>query len=183
MKAHRNQHSHATPARMNGADVISLNDYIKKQKHLIQIETQMKEANLSDNFIIDAARIALESEGVFNLMQFWVDEVDPEGRDEIVADIQDLIDASLQQGISEQPYIRFNDLDAIAKDIRSFKDSLLSIVMARSGISELSKVTGIPQPSLSRFFNTNTMPRRGTLLKIAKALNLDQVKIELLWSK
>ena len=183
MKAHRNQHAHVSPSRMHDADVIPLNKDVKKQMHLFQIATQMNKAGLSDKFVVDAVRIASESEGVFNLMQFWVDENNKDERDEIVADIQDLIDDSLQQGVSEQEYIRFNDLDAVAKNIRSFKDSLLSKVMEYGGLSHLSKLTGIPQPSLSRFFNTNTMPRRATLLRIAKALNLDELKIDTMWIK
>ncbi len=116
-------------------------------------------------------------------MQFWVEEKNKNERDEIIADIQDLIDDSSEQGVIEKEYIRFNDLDAIAKNIRSFKNSLLSKVMEEGGISKLAQLTGIPQPSLSRFFNTNTMPRRATLLKIAKALNLDELKTEKIWGR
>lgn len=49
--------------------------------------------------------------------------------------------------------------------------------MEQGGISKLAELTGIPQPSLSRFFNSNAMPRKATVLKIAKALNLDEIKI------
>ena len=76
-----------------------------------------------------------------------------------------------------------NDLDAIAKDIRAFKDGLLHIVDQQGGVSHLAELTGIPQPSLSRFFNSNAMPRRTTLLKIAKALELDAVEINTPWAK
>ena len=74
-------------------------------------------------------------------------------------------------------------MDAIAKNIRAFKDSLYQEVMERGGINKLSELTGIPQPSLSRFFNSNAMPRRSTVLRIAKALNLDEIKMDILWSK
>lgn len=79
--------------------------------------------------------------------------------------------------------IKFNDLEAIAKDIRGFKDSLYQEVVKRGGVSKLSELTGIPQPFLSRFFNSNSMPRRSTVLAIAKALDLDGLAIDVKWSK
>lgn len=45
------------------------------------------------------------------------------------------------------------------------------------GLKKLAELTEIPQPSLSRFFGSATMPRRTTLLKIARALNLSQIEI------
>jgi hypothetical protein len=53
---------------------------------------------------------------------------------------------------TEYPNVRLNDLETIAKDIRSFKDNLLDIVIQKGSVSHLSKLSGIPQPSLSRFF-------------------------------
>jgi len=64
-----------------------------------------------------------------------------------------------------------------------FKDSLLQIVEERGGITQLAEKTGIPQPSLSRFFNSSSMPHRVTLLKIAKALNLDAIPVSTPWEK
>ena len=125
MKAHRHQHTHTTSSCKKSADVIPFNEDVKKQMQLFQIATKMKKANLSDTFIVDAVQLASTSEGVFNLMQFWKDETNKKERSEIIADIQDLIDDSLQEGIIEKEYIRFNDLDAIGKNIRAFKDSLL----------------------------------------------------------
>ncbi|MFA6036580.1 MAG: helix-turn-helix transcriptional regulator [Legionellales bacterium] len=97
--------------------------------------------------------------------------------------IQELIYDCQQQGKQEGAYLRFNDLESIAKDIRAFKDSLLELVIQHGGISHLSTLTHIPQPSLSRFFNSNAMPQRTTLLKIAKALNLDAVKMADQWMR
>lgn len=96
-------------------------------------------------------------------MHLWVNEKDSAERDEIIADIQDMLDASKEVSKTEEVYIRFNDLDRIAKNIRAFKDSLYQEVIKQGGISKLSKVTGIPQPSLSRFFNSNAMPQRATV--------------------
>ena len=153
------------------------------QVELFSIAVKMKKAGLADFFIVNAVQTALELEGIADLMHLWADEKDSEEKNEIISDIQDMIDACAQKEKSEEMYIKFNDLDAIAKNIRAFKDSLYQMVMERGGISKLSELTGIPQPSLSRFFNSNAMPRRATVLKIAKVLDLDEIKIDILWSK
>jgi len=96
---------------------------------LFSIAVQMKKAGLSDSFIVSAVRAALEFEGVSDLMQLWAAEKDKKEQDEIVADIQDAINDCLQQEKVEEIYVKFNDLDAIAKNIRAFKDSLYQEVM------------------------------------------------------
>jgi DNA-binding phage protein len=94
-----------------------------------------------------------------------------------------MIDECSQKEKIEGTYIRFDDLNEIAKHIRSFKDQLRLIVSKNGGIKALATLTGIPQPSLSRFFSSNTMPRRVTLLKIARALKLSQIQIATEWSR
>jgi len=178
----------STHARRQSSDAPKDNSnnqsaHSEEQMHLFQIAFQMKSADLPSDFIVAAVKCALEFDGVADLLRLWEEEADQKERDEIVADIQDMINACAQSGVREETAIRFNDLDTIAKNIRTFKDGLLSEVMGRGGVSELARLTGIPQPSLSRFFNTNTMPQRSTLLKIAKALKLEKVVIEAPWLK
>ena len=153
------------------------------QMDLFEIATKMKTAGLPANFISDAVQIALKFEGVYDLVKMWLEESEPKERNEIVADIQDMIDDCAQTERTEAPYVKFNDLDAIAKDIRTFKDSLLVEANNQGGLTKLAELTGIPQPSLSRFFNSGSMPRRLTLLKIAKALKLDAVRVATEWSR
>jgi DNA-binding phage protein len=74
------------------------------------------------------------------------------------------------------------DLDRIASDVRKFKDSLRLLVDERRGIGKLATLTAIPQPSLSRFFASASMPRRTTLHKIARVLGLNQIQIATEWS-
>jgi len=150
---------------------------------LFEIALEMKKADLPKMFIVDAVRAALDFEGISNLMKLWRNEKEPEEKNEIVADIQDLLDACLQKEKIEESYIKFNDLETISKHIRDFKDSLLSVVTQNGGITRLAELTEIPQSSLSRFFNSNAMPQRSTLLKIAKALGLDEIKMEALRNK
>ncbi|WP_407890448.1 helix-turn-helix domain-containing protein [Scytonema sp. NUACC26] len=47
---------------------------------------------------------------------------------------------------------------------------------------KLSEKTGIPEPSLSRFFNSASMPHRTTLYKIANALKLTESQILSKWA-
>ncbi len=150
---------------------------------LIEIGHQMNQAGLSKPFIAAAVETAFEFEGVYDLMKLWVEEKVPAEKDEIVADIQDLINDCTQKEKVEGVYVRFDDLARIAKNIRGFKDSLRIKVDDLGGVGELSKKTGIPQPSLSRFFNSASIPHRATLLKIAKALGLSQVEIATEWSR
>ncbi len=150
---------------------------------LIEVGHMMNKAGLPHKFIAAAVETAFEFEGVYNLMKMWTDETDKKERDEIVADIQDLIDDCSQKEKVEGVYIRFDDLETIAKDVRGFKDNLRMTVEKNGGIKKLAELTGIPQPSLSRFFGSATMPRRATLLKIARALNLSQIEIATEWSR
>lgn len=153
------------------------------QVELFEIGALMKKEKLSQDFIASAVRTAMEFEGVYDLMKMWEKETDTTERNEIVADIQDMIDDCEQEEKTEAPYVKFNDLDEIAKNIRAFKDGLLQIVIQNGDLKRLSELTHIPQPSLSRFFNSTSMPRRATLLKIAKALKLDAVKIATKWER
>ncbi|MBI2601869.1 MAG: helix-turn-helix transcriptional regulator [Deltaproteobacteria bacterium] len=152
-----------------------------RELEIYQIGLKMKEQHLTSDFISAAVRTAVEFEGVYDLMRMWDEETDQKERDETLADIQDMIDDCAQTETGEAPYIKFTDLDAIAKNVHKFKDNLRIIVEKKCGLKELSKLTGIPQPSLSRFFSTSSMPRRTTLLKIAHALKLDAVTIATEW--
>ena len=147
---------------------------------LMQIGIQMHKAGLSNKFVTDAVETAFEFEGIYDLMKMWTEEEILSERDEIVADIQDLINDCAQKEKVENVYIKFDDLEGIAKNIRGFKDSLRLKVDGLGGIGELSKKTGIPQPSLSRFFNSASIPHRATLLKIARALGISQIEIALI---
>ncbi|MDJ0763120.1 MAG: helix-turn-helix transcriptional regulator [Myxococcota bacterium] len=156
---------------------------VENQLDLYEISYQMKTAGLPKPFIAAAVKTALEFEGVYDLMRLWQEYTEPEDRAEIIADLQDMIDDCEQKDKVEAVYIRFDDLDTIAQNIRQFKDSLREKVDARGGITKLAQETGIPQPSLSRFFNSASRPRRNTLYRIAKALKLSEVDIATEWKR
>ena len=146
------------------------------------IAATMHQADLSDAFITTAVHVATDYQGVYDLMLMWQEAEDPKERDEIIADIQDMMDEVTETNRhKKERYIRFDDLDMIAKNILSFKNNLLREVNKRCSLTELSERTGMPLPSLSRFFNTPSMPRRSTLIKIAEALHLSAVEIATDW--
>lgn len=159
----------------------ALNPDVKVE--LIEIGSLMHKAKLPNAFVAAAVETAFSFEGVYDLMKMWSEEEDKKERAEIVADIQELINDCSQKDKIEGVYVRFDDLEKIAGNIRSFKDALLLKVNERGGITKLSELSGIPQPSLSRFFNSASVPQRATLLKIAKALSLSQVEIATEWSR
>src|SRR5438105_2115869 len=106
---------------------------------LFRIAAQMETAGLPDEFIAAAIRTALDYEGVSDLVMMWANENDQQDRNDIVADIQEMIDACFQTTKREKlPKINLNDLDAVAKNIRQFKDSLLEIVINKGGIHALA---------------------------------------------
>lgn len=153
------------------------------QVELFEIGTVMTKQGLAASFVAAAVTTALEFEGVYDLMKLWIEEEDTEEKNEIVADIQEMIDECAQKEKRDRAYIRFDDLETIAANIRKFKDKLRETVDAKGGVQKLSELTGIPQPSLSRFFNSNTMPRRTTLYKIAQALELRELDIANEWAR
>lgn len=149
-----------------------------------EIAASMKKFGLADSFIAHAVKLAEYYEGAYDLFELWDSEEDESEKQQIVADLEDEIDEYKEQPKEplKKPYISFNDLEIIARDVSGFKAHLKSKVDQWGGISKLSKVTGLPQPSLSRFFNTASMPRRTTLYKIAEALNLSEKEIITDWA-
>lgn len=158
---------------------------LENNLHVLDILHEMRRAGLESVFI----RLLMENcqryEGIRDLMQMWYEESDSNERDQIIADLQDSLDDIINapQNPEERPYISFSDLENIKGDIKKFKRNLRDEVDRQGGISQLARKTGIPQPSLSRFFNSNSMPRRTTLYKIAKALNLSETAINFRWSR
>lgn len=149
-----------------------------------QIACLMKDAELHDEFLANLIDFASEFEGAYNLMELWVAEQNQEDKEAIIADLQEEIEDWLAapKKPTRKPYIKFDDLEVIAQDVVGFKQHLKTLVDQWGGISKLARVTGIPQPSLSRFFNSANMPRRTTIYKIAIALGLSEKEIITDWA-
>jgi DNA-binding phage protein len=150
---------------------------------LYEIATHMRQESLGAVFIADAVEMAEEYQGTFELMQMWSQTEDKKEREEIVADIQDEIDdwKELPSEAQVKPKVPFDDQDRIIKDVVDFKKKLRKHVDKFGGVNKVAKETGIPQPSLSKFFNSASRPRRSYVYKIANAIGLTDPDIAFDW--
>lgn len=155
----------------------------EQKVRVYEIAAQMKQLGLSAHFIASSVEQALEYEGTHDLMVLWAEAGSETERNEVIADIQDEIDtrAEAPKKPLKKPHLKFDDLEEIAKDVTRFKNALRKVVDKHGGITKLAEKSGIPQPSLSRFFNSASLPRRATLYKIAEALNLNEKEIVNEW--
>jgi len=151
--------------------------------HVLDILNEMRHQGLESSFIFSLMENCQRYEGIRDLMEMWFEETNSKERDKIIADLQESLDdiENAPQKLEERPYLHFDDLDKIKSDIVAFKKFLRAEVDRQGGISELARRTGIPQSSLSRLFTSNSMPRRTTLFKIAKALDLPETVIGFKW--
>lgn len=151
--------------------------------HVLDILQEMRNEGLQPEFIKLLLRYVLEYEGLKDLMEMWMEEDSLQERDQIIVDLQDELEeiVNAPENPKEHPYLRFDDLETIKKDVLHFKELLRKEVDKYGGISKLARKTGIPQPSLSRFFASASMPRRTTLYKIAKALGVSESDVIFKW--
>ncbi len=168
------------------AHQISDHDLTAEQKvRLYAIATKMIAAGLPASFVSDAVELASGSEGCVEMIELWDRfESSPADREQVVADLQDALDASSTIGAKPErrPKVDYKDLGQIAARVTAFKQELRRKVDKWGGISKLAQATGLPQPSLSRFFASASMPRRTTLYRIANALGLDESEIVFDWT-
>ena len=137
----------------------------------------MKRSGLSDEFVSHLFPLAMGYDGTYELMLMWFAESDKKVCDEIIADLQDEIEEELSEivfpkNLKQKDYFHFDNLELIAKNVMHFKKQLRLVVERKGGLNKLAEKTKISRPSLSRFFNTPSLPRRNTLEKIARALDL-----------
>ena len=144
-----------------------------------QIALEMRQAGESEAFALKAAELAGEWEGVFDLMVLWREADTNDDKEETIIALQETID-DIEHTPRRQdlPKIPYEHLDAVKDEVLAFKAELRKKVDQWGGISRLARETGIPQPSLSRFFNSPSLPRRTTLYKIASATGLAAIDVE-----
>lgn len=152
--------------------------------HVLDVLNEMRQQGLESIFICLLMENCQRFEGLRDLMEMWFTETNSKERDKIIVDLQETLDdiENAPQRPEGRPYLRFDDLNEIRRDIIAFKEHLRLEVDRQGGISELARKAGIPQSSLSRFFTSNSMPRRTTLFRIAKALNLPETAIGFKWT-
>jgi len=154
--------------------------------NLAKIVTDMNQAGLSRDFIVDASELARSDQGVYDLMNLWLHVgSNPAERNEIVADIQESIDDYRDAPTAplKKPYINYTSLDSVVQGILKEKAKLRQLIDRNGGVSVVAQKSGIPQPSLSRMLNSTSMPRRSTLYRIANALDLSESEIVAEWTR
>ena len=160
-----------------------IGDASRRGIEMARIIFKMEAEGLSQEFILKWFDFAQKYEGIADLLNLWIKETDQKERDEIIADLQDEFEEFQNAEIIKPArYIHFDNLDLIAQDVLEFKKYLTIEIGRWGGITKLSKATGIPVPSLSRFLNTPSLPRRITLEKIAKAMNLKESDLLAKWA-
>jgi DNA-binding phage protein len=152
---------------------------------LAAIVVAMQKARLPTQFIFDAQKVAQLDQGVFDLMEMWLAAKKQDDRDEVVADIQEVVEDYVEAPPQplEKPRISFDELDKVASQVMDFKKKLRDLIDRHGGVSAVARKSGIPQPSLSRMLNSATMPRRTTLYRIANALDVSEAEIATEWTR
>lgn len=151
---------------------------------LAQIVVEMQKGKLDPSFIDNTSELARVDQGVFDLVDLW-HHAKAADRAEILADIQDSLDdyADAPAAPQEKPYIPYDQLGDVASRVMVEKAKLRTLIDKHGGVSAVANKTGISQPSLSRMLNSASIPRRTTLYKIAKALNLAETDIAMEWTR
>ncbi len=155
-----------------------------QQIEVYKIAVAMHEAGLSNTFVSEVVAMAQSYEGAFELMKLWSEESEQRERDEIIADLQDEVERLREapQQPFRAPRINFDELDHNAEQILKFKKELRALVDRWGGIAKLARETGMPQPSLSRFFKSAAFPRNTTIYRIVEALMPKDSAPSLNWS-
>lgn len=139
---------------------------------------QMESSGLPSNFVSQVLRLAQADQGVFELMELWA-EAESTERDALVVDLEEAVSehGDLVAGVQRRPKIPFDKFDEVTRRVLEHKRRLRDLIDRHGGISEVARRSGIPQPSLSRMLSSASMPRRTTLYRIARALDVDESQI------
>ncbi len=144
---------------------------------------KMKQEGLPSLFIGEALVLARVDQGAYELMELWAESDSSSYKDELIADLQELLDDHRELlGVRESGPIPCDTSESVSKKIAEYKRKLRDLIDRRGGVTKAARLTGIPQPSLSRMLNSGSMPRRSTLHKIAKGLKINESEIIAEWA-
>lgn len=155
-----------------------------QQAKLRTIASKMESSGISKLFLKEAVALGEIKEGVFDLFEMWDEAESEDEKKEIIADIHEEVEDDKNKPLepTEKLYVGSNELEDISNKISRFKNSLKVIIdRDHGGINKAAAKIGMEQSSLSRFLNSSSMPRRTTLFRIAKALNLSEREIAFDW--
>jgi len=152
-------------------------------RYLSSIGDEMQQAALPHEFISSAIDFASQYEGIADLIILWHEEKSYDERKEIIADIQELLDDCSIDNKQEFNSSLINNIIQLETQLHLLKEKLEGLIQNQGGISELSRKTSIPSEYLNRLLTTNCIPRRPSLLKIARALQIEEDSVDLFWKK
>jgi DNA-binding phage protein len=152
---------------------------------LASIVVEMGKAGIDHQFIADIQTVAQQDQGAFDLMEMWSNAGDAAERDEIVADLDEILDdyCDAPPAPLQKPYVHFDNLDGVAAQVVEYKKRLRNLIDQNGGVVAVAQMSGIPQPSLSRMLNNASMPRKTTLYRIANAIGVDESAIVAEWTR
>lgn len=158
---------------------------VLKDDSLMQCVDAMKAKGLPSAFILDAVALARRDDAIYGLIVLWLSS-DAEERVEIEADLQDHLDDDRElppagQGPLEKPKIDYSQLGKVVSDVMAFKQRLRDLVDRHGGVVKVAAKAGMPQSSLSRVLSTGSMPRRTTLYRIARAMDVPETEVATEW--
>jgi DNA-binding phage protein len=150
---------------------------------LSRIITAMSDRGLPAEFLVRLDEHARASRPVFRMASVWLGESDGPERDETIVHLQEMLDELADQPTSA-PKVTFETLaERVLPSVLEHKKRLRDLIDRHGGVSEVARRAGIPQPSLSRLLNDASRPRRATLYKIARALDVEESEIVGEWAR
>lgn len=149
----------------------------KETSRLYQMGAEMVQAGLSPDFVHETIELARRSRAGFELMSLWTEADTPAFKGKVVVSLQSLLDDEAELGELQEPLVQpitHRQADALVTKIRQYKDWLRGRVDRWGGVTKLATATGMPQPSVSEFFRSNSLPKRTTIERIRLAIGLSE---------
>ena len=142
---------------------------------ICKIASEMAEGKLPTEFIAKAVQVAIESKSGLDILLLWEGADTQEFKNRVVillekffADLEDFeATKTYEANIKSE-----NEIDELTEKVLNYKKWLRELVNKWGGISKLSKAIGVSQPSISDFFKSASVPKKGTVDKIVHAMNL-----------
>lgn len=144
----------------------------------------LSQKGLDEAFLIQVLELARNEAPFYKMLMLW-EEASKSEKSEIVADLEEMVADYHERPAApvELPYVKMEKFSSIAEEIKTFKAFLKKRIEKAGGVSEIANKCRMAQPSLSRFLNNTSLPRKSTLEKLAKALGLSQQEMAFEWTK
>jgi len=99
-------------------------------------------------------------------MKMWRDETDRAEKNEIEADLQEILDNLDQKGITYLP-LDCTKIDELLEKIIAFKKDLRLQVEAWGGVNKLANAMQVPVPYIERVLSNGAEPKQNFLDKVS----------------